>query len=1004
MGRIFISKGIIQGVVIIVLLVIIGIALAFLFAPQKPEAPPKSKIEYAPKPDNKSSGKIQKEGDSLTPDSSGIISKISSRDDEERVRNVIGETSKNIPSVMEEDELKEFSLNVIVIDGGNNQPIPKAQVTLENLVVFRGGGRIKTMTSPVFGQTQKIESLRVRGPVTTDGEGRAILKFYNKDISDKNARLRVVARANGYAQGEELLPPIQDDKPIQMIIKLYGGGSIEGRVIEEGTNTGAKGVKVCIDESENPYVKEGKALPVQSIPTNEEGNFKFDGLMPGTYGLYVSVEGTPYLPSKKEVPYKKVTILSPGDVQKGVILKVSPAGMIWGYVTNLAGEPIQGAEITLTTSQSIFTQAVNAFLTRQAPISAVSGEDGYYEMGGVPLNQEWRLYVAGHGSYTPQLSDVFALTPQYRVVRVDINLFDGASVSGRVTEPNGTPIVGAEVICMPEYSAIFSPLDQPTAFKGTTSKENGEFSINGLPPGNFQILAWKSGYKMPLSGLKFASDGFSQSSGINLVLERIEAGEYTVYGKVTNVRGEPLSGADVRLEGVTTAGFQSISESTTTDSGGNYRFEGVNIGYYELRVSYPGYVTRTLYSVRFNQPTDVVLQTFGVIRGQVLVKETNSPLDIPFTVEAKPSPINVDETGGYTLAQYTSEPVEISVTNPDGRFELQVGPGSFDVIARAEKYAEGRVQVVVREGETVETKIYVSQQGGVIAGKVSIKGGGNPQGTKVILVQAESETEATARALLTEEDTFTRTQVVAEDGLFRFETLPEGSYVVIAQHEGYSTGNSGLITLSSGQKIENINIVLGTGGILEGHIYLDGKLAPHALVVILGPGGIKTTNADENGFYQFDGLSSGVYQLVASPVGTDPDNMDLAGLFQTRGVPVEVKEGVVTRFDFGRMGGVRIEGVCNPAPPIGGIALLRPPTGRPYAFGQVVNMDELVGSMSTMVNPLGGSFVFEDVPTGEWQLDIYYIQFGRGVRYVYSSIIEISGEQPVVNINCMVRL
>ncbi|MCX8064535.1 MAG: carboxypeptidase regulatory-like domain-containing protein [Candidatus Hydrogenedentes bacterium] len=1001
MKNIFISKGIIQGIIIIFMMVIIGLVLAFLFMPQKEEAPPRSKIAYEPKPENKD---ITKRNDYTTSQSGELDLRVSTnadRGDGEKLPSTIAEASL---TSKEGEDLKEFILLVSVIDGESNKPISGAQVTLENIVMLKRGARIRMMTSPVFAQKERIESLRVRGPVVTDAQGKASLRFFNKDISDKNVRLRVVARAVGYAQGEEPLPPVQDDSQIETTIKLYGGGGIEGRVIEEGTNAGAKGVKVYIDESENPYVKSGKALPIQSTIADDDGNFKLEGLMPGTYGLYVSVEGTPYLPSKKEVPYKKVTILSPGDVQKGIVLKVSPAGMIWGYVTNLVGEPVPGAELTLSTSQSIFTQAVNAFLTRQAPITAVSNEDGYYEMGGVPLNQEWRLYVAGHGSYTPQLSDVFALTPQYRVVRVDINLFDGASVSGRVTEPDGTPVVGAEVICMPEYSAIFSPLDQPTAFKSAVTKEGGEFSVTGLPPGNFQILAWKSGYKMPLTGLKFASDGFSQNSGINIILERVEAGDYTVFGKVTNPRGEPLSGADVRLEGVTTAGFQSVSESTTTDSAGNYKFDGINIGYYELRVSYPGYVTRTLYSVKFNQPTDIVLQTFGVVRGQVLVKETNSPLEIPFSVEAKPAPIELDETGGVALAQYTTEPVEISVTDPEGRFEMQIGPGAFDIIARAEGYVEGRTQALVREGETIEVKVYVSKQGGVIAGKISIRGGGNPQGTKVTLVQAESETEASARALLAEDTSFSRTQVVGEDGLFRFETLPEGNYVVIAQHEGYSTGNSGLITLSSGQKIENISIILGTGGILEGHIYLDGKLAPNALVIILGPGGIKTTNADQNGFYQFDGLSTGVYQLVASPVGSDPNSMDFAGLFQTRGVPVEVKEGQVTRFDFGRMGGVRIEGVCNPSPPMGGVALLRPPTGRPYAFGQVVDMDELVGSMSTMVNPLGGAFVFEDVPTGEWQLDVYYIQFGRGVRYVYSTIIEVTGEQPVVNVNCMVRL
>jgi hypothetical protein len=161
--------------------------------------------------------------------------------------------------------------------------------------------------------------------------------------------------------------------------------------------------------------------------------------------------------------------------------------------------------------------------------------------------------------------------------------------------------------------------------------------------------------------------------------------------------------------------------------------------------------------------------------------------------------------------------------------------------------------------------------------------------------------------------------VVGEDGAFRFESVAEGDYVVIAQHEGYAMGSSGLITLQAGQHAENIVITLGSGGGLEGHVYIDGKLAPNALVIILGPGGTKTTNTDESGYYFFDGLTSGTYQMVASPVGSTSggiDDVNMSGLFETRGVPVEVKEGQTTRFDFGRMGGIRIEGRCNPSPPL----------------------------------------------------------------------------------------
>ncbi|HOK09961.1 MAG TPA: carboxypeptidase regulatory-like domain-containing protein [Candidatus Hydrogenedens sp.] len=1000
--KIFLSKGVIQAVFVLVLLIIIGLALAFLLAPEKPEAPPRSKISYEGKPT--SSPKPTKQYDEILPETPSSTEPVKT----ER------QTSPQSTPKTEEDieqEQKEFPVIVKVLDGETNQPIAGAQVLLATGMTHKKG---PTITSSITGRDASqyyIESRKVRGPFSTNTEGIAQLSLYSGELERyRKESMRIVVKSGDYIQEEEQISSIniEETKPTEVVIRLYKGGTIEGKVVEEGSNTGASGIKIFIDQGSNPFLKQGKLLPESTSITDEEGNFKLTGLIPGTYGLYVSVEGTPYLPSKKEIPYKKVTLVSPKDSQKGIIFKVEPAGMIWGYIMNMSGEPVSGAQIMLTTSQSIFTQAVNAFLTKEGPKSTSSDSTGYYELGGVALNQEWRLYVTAEGNYTPQLSDVFALTPSYRVVRVDINMFDGGSVAGSIRDTDGKPVSNAEVLCMPEYRAIFSPLDQPTAFRSVTSQEDGTYLLTGLPPGNFQVMAWKAGFKVPLSGVKISSDGFSRLDGINFTLEPIDKGDLSVFGKVTNPQGQPLSGADVNLEGVTTAGFQSEEHSTTTDSSGMYRIDGVNIGYYELRVSYPGYVTRTLYNVRFNQPTDIVLQTFGVIRGQVLVKETGSPLEQPFTIKATPSAYSADESGDIAFAQYTTEPVEGSFTDKEGRFELELGPGAFDLVATAEEYVEGRAQVTVREGETVEVKIYVSKQGAVLAGKVTIRGGGNPQGTRVFLIRAESETEAMSKVLLADEATGTKVQGVGDDGAFRFEAVAEGNYVVVAQHEGYAMANSGLISLNPGQRMENITITLSSGGGLEGHIYIDGKLAGNAMVIILGPGGLKTTNADESGYYSFEGLSSGVYQLVASPVGAsdvnEVEDINMSGLFETRGVPVEVKEGQTTRFDFGRMGGTRIEGRCNPAPPIGGIALLRPPSGRTYAFGQIVNMDELVGSMSTMVNPLGGNFVFEDVPTGEWQLDIYYVQFGRGVRYVYTVIVDVKGEEPVMNIDCMVRL
>jgi hypothetical protein len=123
-------------------------------------------------------------------------------------------------------------------------------------------------------------------------------------------------------------------------------------------------------------------------------------------------------------------------------------------------------------------------------------------------------------------------------------------------------------------------------------------------------------------------------------------------------------------------------------------------------------------------------------------------LEQSFTIEVRQHLLVPIPRGDIAFAQYTTEPTESSFTNPEGKFELQLGPGAFDLTASAEEYVEGKAQVVVQEGGTTDVKIFVSKQGAVVAGRVSIRSSGNPQGTSVYLIQSASETEAMTRALM----------------------------------------------------------------------------------------------------------------------------------------------------------------------------------------------------------------------------------------------------------------
>jgi uncharacterized surface anchored protein len=62
----------------------------------------------------------------------------------------------------------------------------------------------------------------------------------------------------------------------------------------------------------------------------------------------------------------------------------------------------------------------------------------------------------------------------------------GGQVEGVVQDDNQKPVVGAEVVLVPEPSkrSVFR------LFRTSTSDENGHYSINGIAPGEYKLFAW----------------------------------------------------------------------------------------------------------------------------------------------------------------------------------------------------------------------------------------------------------------------------------------------------------------------------------------------------------------------------------------------------------------------------------------------------------------------------------------------------------------------------------
>lgn len=922
----------------VVLLLAVGIVLAIMLSPDKPEAPPPSSTSYVERPN-------------ATRDSSP---ESAWSEDEAAFANA------------DMDATGENPTETAILSGGDYRILGAVTNKLDRSPLASAHVRLAIVTAnPEEQKPQVVET-------GEDGSFEARLSVAGN--------YQIVATMNGFIPSEPASIFVGPDQTEQRVdFSLGTGATISGRVTEGRSSVGAKEVPVMVLAPNN-------AVLAQTL-TDDTGRYQLGGLLPGTFQVTLRLENTEYKPGEV-LPYERVTINSPDDARQNVNFSVQAAGVVWGYATDTKRNPVPGARVVLVTSNSVLSQFLTAAINQALPISDEAEEDGYYELLGVPLNKEWKLYATSE-NFSPQLAKPFVLSETNRSVRVDIYMFGGTDVTGRVVDNDGIGVAAAQVRCIPSLSDLTSPLANAQAFRDGRSDEQGFFKIEQLPAGNYQILAHKKGYKFALGGEPIYPDGYSGISGVILRLESVGSGVHNCYGTIYTADGQTLDGVEVNLEGLGTDSMSGVEMSTTTGSGGKFRFEGIEAGVYQLIARKEGFSPYTAPRALLDKEMEIVMQTTAVVRGKVIAANGGT-LANGYTVSAA----KVNEAGGISLAGLAEVQNEVDFNNPDGSYELYVPAGDYRIEARAQGYTPGREFVSLQSAEERDgVDIVLPDEGGTISGIVTTISGGSPQGTTLLLFEGGSPSAGGGGG--------TQETRVAEDGIFSFENLPAGNYTVIAQHAAFANGSSGPIMLSLGERRDDVVIRLGAGGVLVGTVRRQGQVMADAMVTIVGTdtGTTRSVQTDGSGYYEADGLGTGNYQVAVTNIGSGGG---FGGLTEAFSNTVFVTEGETSRLDFGSGVGTVINGTTSRPPTASlvptGYALLVPAEMGP--LGDTINIDALRVTRATAVG-MGGQFTFEDVYAGAYFLQVFYADsvFSlETLRNMYTELIIVEEGQPAMNI------
>ncbi|MHA7628567.1 carboxypeptidase regulatory-like domain-containing protein [Corallococcus sp. M7] len=450
-------------------------------------------------------------------------------------------------------------------------------------------------------------------------------------------------------------------------IALEPAQSLTGRTVVRGTNEPLPLVEIVLtahardmETWQRPDAPDDERVYATS---DERGNFRIDGLSPGTYVLEARA------PGYARVVLNRVSIPTEGPLTLALRL----ASVIEGFVVDSKGLPAADAEVQVggSPSQVVTTGAQGGFSVEVEPgshlLSARRGE----ESGALDLPV---LCVAGS-----------------TVRDVRIQLGPGAVLEGRVVEaPSGKPVEGARV----EVGLSGGGGDPAVVM----SDAEGRFVVRGLAPGGYDAKVTASGYSPAMRR------GLTVTQGEHFPVEIQLSGTGAVEGQVRDRNGAPVAAA--RISGINgwSRGGELSSVDARTDADGRYRLEGLATGILSLSASHDGSTAgiRQTVSVEENRTAraDFTLDGTGTLEGRVRAARgvlTDGPLEVTAMADMPPG------ATGMTLST--------AAVGADGVFRMSLPAGAYSVTlaARGRFVQSKQEQVRVEAGRTAQVEFIWEQ-------------------------------------------------------------------------------------------------------------------------------------------------------------------------------------------------------------------------------------------------------------------------------------------------------
>jgi protocatechuate 3,4-dioxygenase beta subunit len=554
--------------------------------------------------------------------------------------------------------------------------------------------------------------------------------------------------------------PLEDD---------FGGGSaVVGRVIDpkgspvEGASLELRtrvGGRWRGELDEEPLLDEGVGT---TAVTDASGRYRLSDVAPGAR-FVLTARHPSYSPTSYEgrILVRTDTVVELDDLTLGVGVTIK------GVVDEPGGGPIPGARIVLTAGHfyGIDIQADHEHVT------STDGR-GEFTLKGIPQGSR-RVYAWKEG-FAQAATDPMDLTDGQVVTDVRLVLQPGVELEGRVVEAGGAlvPIEGARIYATPTVARVM-------ARGAGESAADGTFKLGGLTRDTYYITATASGYSR-------AERTLVTLPSAPLVLEMARNG--SVSGRVVDsVSGEPVRIFSVAVKRSADGPLVGVSRFQDVESEeGFFDIDDIEPDLYHVIVRAEGYATArsadfTVVRGALTPEVLVSLEGGSELRGVVVARGTGAP------VPRARVTLLAGRTGGSVIFDAFAEKARANrrvETGEDGAYLFEhLPPGQYSVRVDHDGYATATIDdiAVAEGGAGVEAEPVYLSAGGSVAGTVTGSDGGPEAGARVSL-------SATG---------FQKTTTTDDEGRYRIDHVPTGTYLVSVVSRGGKPDLGGLFDLEA---------------------------------------------------------------------------------------------------------------------------------------------------------------------------------------------------------------